>query len=191
MIAEASTASWTSSTTLGAQATGSCSNGLGFPTVSTGPTGGPSYVTKGGLSQGTRYQVKQDPGTSFTIACSPAIQVGGTGAVGPPLEVGDGTVSLSYKATAEPLEVVLSGGIGPKDGKQYLIGQKVTATALTGGLTATSYAWDVSGGAPFKSYAPGQNTATFTELNLATETGSFLTFHFKEPTAPTGLPSVA
>jgi hypothetical protein len=89
--------------------------------------------------------------------------------------------SVSYQANAEPLEVVLSGGIGPKDAKRYLIGQLVTATLSAGGLQPTSYSWSISDGNPFKFYLPSDNTGTLLELEGEDLTGSSLGFHFRTP----------
>jgi len=191
VIKETSDASWYCTSNLNAMPTGSISNALGFGSQDYGSTSGSDPFSQDHDSLDTRYQVKQNPGASFTIHCSPYAHISGTGAVGLPRGTGYGAASVDYKASAEPLEIILSGGIGPKLNRQYLIGQQVTATSLTGGLTATSYAWDVSGGSPFKSYTPGQDTATFTELNLDTETGSSLTFHFKEPIDPPGKATIS
>lgn len=154
----------------------------------------------GSTSQGTRYQIKQNPGASFTITCSPSASVSGTGAVGPPVVTGSGSASVLYSASAAPLEVILSGGIGEKNSKKYLIGQRVGANLVTGGLTPNSFSfrWSVSGGEPFKNYtpifsstAPDSTSATFDEFakdgNATTNpTG----FYFKKPPG-TGLSGTA
>jgi len=101
--------------------------------------------------------------------------------LGPPPAEGRGGGEIRYQADAQPLEVVLSGGIGLKDAKRYLIGQHVGASLLTGGLPATSYLWGVSGGEPFQSYSADNDRAFVTWIDFVTSLGSSLGFHFKEP----------
>ena len=159
-------------------------NGLDFPVVP--PTPVPPYVPIipfGGVSQGTRYKIKADPGTSFTVTCSPSISVSGTGSVNPPANAGVAG-DVRYKATALPLEVVLSGGIGPQTDKRFLIGQQVSATVATGGLQATSFDWSVSDGEPFKDYSvyysPNATASHTTFETLGAENGSQLAFYFRK-----------
>ena len=144
---------------------------------------------KGSSSSGTRYRIVQNPGQSFPITCSPSVVFSGTAAAGPPITgSGNGLGSLSYSATAQPLEVVLSGGIGTKNSKRYLIGQHVQARVSTGGLTATSYNWSVSGGQPFKYYHANTLTAFVTQMGA--ETGNLLDFYFRKPTQYDGGPAI-
>ena len=172
VIAETCTASWGGSERITA---GSADNTLGF-----------AEVAYGGNSQssGTRYKIQEGPGTSFTVKCSPQAKVAGTGVVGPPDVYGSGNAFVKYKATASALEVILNGGIGPKDNKKFLIGQHVGATVSTGGLTANSYNWSIGGGEPFKNWTASQTQGHFTALGA--ETNSTLGFYFKkpEPVAP-------
>lgn len=84
-----------------------------------------------------------------------------------------------YKASAQPLQVILSGGIGPQNDKQYLIGQRVGASVETGGLQATSYLWSISGGKPFKGYSANESNAVFT--GLSNETNPTCDFYFAKP----------
>lgn len=162
VIAEASESKWDGDGSGAAAPTGSSSNGLGFPEV-TPPPGSPG-AGKSGVSQGTRYQIKQDPGESFTITCSPGASVSGTGAVGPPELTGNGHTEMRYSASAQPLQVVLSGGIGPQSNKRYLIGQRISATVETGGLTATSYDWQ-EGEASFESYTTSNTSGVLKYLD--------------------------
>lgn len=173
VIAETCTASWGGSDRI---IEGSANNTLGF-----------EEVVDGGNSQssGTRYKIQENPGTSFTVKCSPQAKVSGTGVVGPPDINGSGNAFVKYKAKASALEVILSGGIGPNHDKQFLIGQKVGATLSTGGLTADAYNWSIGGGDPFKNWTasystqPPQSQGQFTQIGA--ETNSTLSFYFKKP----------
>ncbi len=180
VIKETGIASWNSDYSPNAVPSGSAFNGLGF--ASQHRESPPDYnrLWQDNTSSGTRYQIKQDPGASFSIACSPSAHFSGTGAIGPPEGSGDGENGVGYKASAEPLEVVLSGGIaGTLGRRKYLIGQHVGATLSTGGLTATSYDWSVSGGEPFKSYSANEEEAHFTPF--WGDTTSSIGFYFKRP----------
>lgn len=166
--------------------TATCDNGLGFSFV---PTTG-SNNSKNGTSNGTRYQIKENPGSAFTIKCSPSATVEGTGIDWPPTTNG-GNLSLRYKATALPLEVVLSGGIGPKNNKSFLIGQQVSGSISAGGLPVVpkSCNWSADAGSPFSDYkvvwsASTPNTTSATFVPLGTQTQPTVSFHFKQ--APTG-----
>jgi len=182
VIAETCAAQWFSWGDVAAMPTGGSSNGLGFPYVSLEPmVFGTYYWGLEGHSEGTRYKVKQNPGTSFSITCSPHVQVAGTGVVGPPQAGGVLNGSVSYQANTEPLEVILSGGIGPQDGKRYLIGQLVTATLSAGGLQPTSYSWSISGGEPFKYYTASSSEGKLLELKAEDMAGASLGFHFRKP----------
>lgn len=140
VIAETSRATYYSSGNLGAfPTTKNADNGLGFSTVvgSIAPPNAPFFAIYG-MSSGTRYQIKDDPGASFSITCSPSVQVAGTGSHN---NSASGSIAVGYTATASPLEVTLFGGIGPQHHKRYLIGQLVTATVADGGLPASSFDW--------------------------------------------------
>jgi len=163
-------------------------SGVDFNPVTGSPTpaSGASYVNLNSSSGGTRYKIKEAPGLSFSITCSPSLEVVGIdmSVAGPPSNGGgSGRGGISYQATATPLEIVLSGGIGARDQKKFLIGQQVTATIATGGLTATNanYYWAVSGGEAFKSWTPTDkpNTST-TFVGLSGQTASTLTFCFRK-----------
>lgn len=135
------------------------------------------------ISSGTRYQIKDQPGQSFTITSSPSAAVAGPAVAGTPTTNG-GTVDVRYTATASPLEVVLSGGIGPKNNKSFLIGQQVTGTVLTGGLTANGFNWTVSGN-PFKNWqfawvSPSDPTSSVL-VPFGTQTQPSVTFYYSQP----------
>ena len=76
--------------------TGNASNGLQDAEV---PSGSPPYSV-GGTSSGTHYWVKNNPGASFDVTCSPSATIQGTGAVGPPSGGGGGGADVRYKVTS-------------------------------------------------------------------------------------------
>jgi len=158
-----------------------CSNALGFPVVVNAPN--PNF--SGGESNGVKYHIKSDPGESFTVNCSPFAKVAGTGIVDPNGNhgTGGGNVLVGYKATATPLEIVLEGGIGPRNDKQFLIGQRVAASLQSGGLVASARLWGASGGAPFLSYIADNQNGNYTALGL--QLNDSFNFHFKQPTSTT------
>lgn len=180
VIAEASSASWFGSNCTNVP-TGSSSNGLGFPQVpSESSYPGSNCVRKTGISRGTRYKIEQNPGASFSITCSPQAEVAATGTVGPPPGGGNGDATVSYKASAQPLQVSLGGGLPlVQDNVRVLIGQQVFAGVETGGLQANSYFWSVGGGRAFKGYAASDSNGLLTKLFMETDSG--YTFHFAEP----------
>lgn len=111
VVAETCRASWESTYDVSTPATGSSNNDLGFPEA-TAMSGYSNTRPASGSSNGTCYKVQTNPQETFTITCSPSVEVSGTGGVGPPIKGGNATGSLSYKAKAQLLDVVLSGGIG-------------------------------------------------------------------------------
>ncbi len=135
VIRETSTASWTGDS-------GSSANGLGHPEV-------PGEWS--GISSGEKWTVKQNPGTSFTMTCSPTAFCShwlGLGGFMP------GWASVSYKVETFPIRLNLVGIVSPTD-KRILIGQKLRATVDLDGLEVsgqTRYTWNVKGGGPFTSY---------------------------------------
>jgi len=164
-----------------------CSDDLGFAFVPTPITGTNPSGSTGGTAGGIRYQIKENPGMSFTLTASPSATLAGTGAVGPPIgpsgNGGGGSIRVGYKATAMPLELVLYGGLGDKNHKSFLVGQQVTGVLLTGGLTATSSNWFVDGGEPFRSWAPTQSPGVATTfVGYAGDTARQTSFCFRKST---------
>ena len=161
------------------QATGTANNALGFPFVQDASVSN----SASGHSNGSLYQIKDTPGLQFTITCSPTANVAGTGPDGVPVSW-SGSAGVSYKATALPLELVLSGGIGPRNQKRFLIGQRVTGTLSTGGLTASGWNWTIDSGEPFGNWnlewtdTYSHTSATF--VPLGTQNQSQVSFCFKK-----------
>lgn len=161
-------------------------NSLGFPRNINTYNVSRHLDPPGGNCRGTRYSLKSNPGNTFTVTATPTATLTGAGSSLTPSS--NGSVGVSYEATATPLEVVLGGGIGPKNSKSFLIGQQVTGTVLTGGLTASGFNWSVDAGSPFSDYrvvwssqTPNTTSATFTPLG--TQTQPAVTFHFKQASA--------
>lgn len=178
------TAMQCSSTSNATPTTNTLDNDLGFPFVSTSrSSSGNSFTDINAASSGTRYKIKENPGQSFTITCSPNISIQGTGSINPEAH-GSGGASLTYQATATPLGVVLSGGIGTKNNRSFLIGQQVTGTVSTGGLTANGFNWTASGN-PFKNWqvsftSPSDSTAA-SLVPFGTQTQPSVTFYYSQP----------
>jgi hypothetical protein len=104
------------------------------------------YTTTPETSEiGVRWTVRNNPGQSFTVTCTP------TSYVEAPYPTRTGT-SISYKATAYPAEIVLTGGIGTNSAKKYLVGQQLHAE-LVCPETPVLYQWSVDGGEPFAEFA--------------------------------------
>lgn len=138
VVAETCTAYFSAS---GSSPTGSADNYLGFAaTINTGS----GY--KNGTSSGTRYQLLAG-GQTVSLTASPSSSASATN--------GMLYATMSYQSSAAPLEVILSGGIGPKTAKRFLIGQQVTAYLQTGGLSASYVHWSIVGGKPFSNYVVG------------------------------------
>jgi hypothetical protein len=144
-------------------------------------SGSGSGTTNNGIGgSGKRYSIVDNPGLEFTLpTCSPSAQIG-------PFSYGVAIATVGYRASAQPLQVILDGGIGDQANKRYLIGQQVTASLNNGGLTPTSYSWSASGGSPFKNWtATRDSTTPTTQPSLGTETGSSYQFYFKNPDSAT------
>jgi len=145
-------------------------SGTGNGTIDNGISGATQY--------GRKYSIKDDPGASFSVTLSPSATRG-------PFSYGVAIASVKYQASAAPLEIILSGGRDFYWQKKYLIGQAVTTSLITGGLTPTSYNWTASGGDPFKNWAVTWNTSTAMSnavlVGLGSQTNSTMSFYFKKP----------
>gem|GEM_PF-6886443 len=91
----------------------------------------------------------------------------------PTASAGDnGIITVSYTVTVDSPSITLAGGLLASPGTSYLIGQQLTATTrLPFQLTASSWAWSVTGGDPFKSFAvddvPGTLHSTGHRVDLS------------------------
>lgn len=183
VIAEQGEASMTcSSTSNAAPTTVTVDSDLGFDFAPTSSSSN-SFISTNGASSGTRYKLKHNPGSSFTITCSPKVSINGTGSSNPE-GYGSGGASVYYKATATPLEIVLSGGIGTKNNKRFLIGQQVMGTVTAGGLTANGFNWTASG-YPFKnwqfSWTTQYDSTAAILVPFGTNTQPSVTFYYSQP----------
>ena len=181
IVAEFCTAQVQCSHSFGSAYTNTCDNGLGFAPVKS-TFGSPFYPSDTITSTGWRYSIKQNPGQSFTLTCSPNASLAGPfpnlGSDG-----GQGTVSVSYGVSVTTLDVVLSGGIGPQDKKRYLIGQLCSASLTNANLTASNYNWNVSGGDPFADWVADKFNGNVTPLDPGLASASGYQCHFKTPNA--------
>lgn len=147
VVKESGTASWSGQS-------GSANNDLEFPEVS-------------GTSTGTKYHIKENPGLEFRVTRYPTAN----GVLWTPTPEGlmSAYASVSYSATANALDISLSGGY-KNVGERYLIGQECRATVVSP-LSITSRMWTVSGGSPFKDWIVSiyqpllQSSATLVGLN--------------------------
>ncbi len=154
----------------------SCTNGIGSPTISYAPYSG----LRARSSEGYRYSIKQNPGTSFTLENPPDPHVEWTaqGSAGPPKVSGSGQGEVYYKVTPGNIDITFAGTIKGADGKNMvLIGQQVTAS-LSGGTVSN---WVLPTPA-FKSYvveAPNVNniTATLNSFQTTDLNKSSVVFH--------------
>ena len=164
---------------LGGTATcdGTLDPGVPGATPVTGDFWGSSPDSPGMVSSATSYTVKYSPGSSFSVSCKPTGsctgQAGTNGSV-------DGEIELSCGASAYPITINLSGGIGSNTAKHLLIGQQLTATLTTWPLAPTSYYWGISGGVAFKNYTADDSSGVYTPLGY--ETDSQLVTYFCQPT---------
>lgn len=166
---------------------GSCSNGLGHPTVVksemfwAGP-GFPLYhesKSSGLAADGAkipRYKVVDSPGNSFTIKVSPIASA----PIGFPA-----TASVRYAAEAFPARLTLSGHKVIGGIKQAMIGQTITASLQFDGYVpnsqADSFAWSVSGAAPFEDYDPTKADDQYTPFVAPSGATRTVKVHFAEP----------
>lgn len=93
--------------------TGSASNGLGDPEIKhqgtqTTPDG--TLYNGSGVSEGTHYQVKQNPGTGFTVTCSP----NASGTMSDPILGAPVVAEVRYQAADLTKAVSISRGGNPR-----------------------------------------------------------------------------
>ncbi|WP_044949236.1 hypothetical protein [Chthonomonas calidirosea] len=116
--------------------TGNADNGLGFAPINLGD----GTYEVGQSSSGQQYLIKTDSTNNFTENCTPSASITVPAAFG--FGVGRATASVTYKASATPLMIVLGGsGINLNVQPEYLIGQQVTCSLIPGGLTPSNYQW--------------------------------------------------
>lgn len=149
VLKETSTAQWIGTT-------GSCSNGLG---------NAPTAIPNGQSSTGVKYTVKNNPGSSFTVTCSPSAS---TSYPDPPVDGPQaGTASVWYSCKVYPVRILLGGSVQHGGTPSLLIGQRLVASLDIGDLPVTgiTYNWSASSNA-FANYviAPDSSSATFTPM---------------------------
>lgn len=118
---------------------GTCtaSDGLGDPQKT-------DYITESGIgvsSSGTHYWIKDHPGVSFTIHCTPASEAS------PDTVDTFCAAGISYRAQAEPIILGLGGILSSNGTAEILIGQGCAAALSVGSFTSnlSNYQWTVTG----------------------------------------------
>ncbi|CEK16630.1 hypothetical protein CP488_01574, partial [Chthonomonas calidirosea] len=130
------TAQWECESKNGHLGTGNADNGLKFPPINLGD----GTYEVGQSSSGQQYLIQTGNMKNFTVNCTPSASITVPAAFG--FGVGRATASVTYKASATPLMVVLGGsGINLNVQPEYLIGQQVTCSLIPGGLTPSNYQW--------------------------------------------------
>ena len=145
----------------------SCADGLGDAPVVNGSSA---------ISSGVRYQVKQDPGASFSITCTPSANVTGAGGG----SYGYAGVTVAYSATATPVTIGVTGTTRdvPKNADAVLIGQQLTATLSAGGYTQSGWQWAASGDI-FKDFVPTDMEGHPVELTNAEKINAGFAYYYR------------
>ncbi len=153
----------------------SADDGLGFPDV-LGYLGTDVDSASSGTPSGPigLYKIVQNPGYSFTETCSPSLNGSLSQATGVTQSGGDMMGGgVTYQATATPLMVNLGGGIGSQSNHQYLIGQTMDDSLLTGGLTSSNFNWTITGSCnPFVTWKLSNYVDNITPIIQANEPSS-------------------
>jgi len=147
IVEEQGAASWTGTS-------GSCADGLGDTATA---------ITNGQTSTGIYYWVKENPGNSFTITCSPEAQASKSSSGGPGSPP-NAAAGVWYKALAMPLRLSLYGTTPGVDEEEITqidyaeIGQQISAAPTVdggaSGITFQHYNWTIDGD-KFKNYVVG------------------------------------
>jgi len=185
IIQQTSSVSWTGGVTGNPPPTGACNTGLPA-SVSTYTTG--TLSKSGG---GTYYFVQSQPGSSFTVDCTPTAS--SSGSSGSPGSGSHGDVRINYSVSASPVTITPNGTTPDSSGAlNILVGQGCTASLNTPPFSVSQqsgWTWNVSG-TKFQSWVVSSDHQTATlipvpspltdpipkwfwnDLNQATETVS-------------------
>ncbi|MDX2065567.1 MAG: hypothetical protein SFX74_07490 [Fimbriimonadaceae bacterium] len=149
VVTRKSLASWS-----GGNAAGSCSNGLGHAsrllsssTVPLPPPWGTmtnvSYQSGSSVEEAEipDYEVKSNPGASFTVTCSPSASYS---APLPPTP-GWGACGVAFQASASPVVLSIANTVWRNQELNILIGQRASATIACSGFTVASSVYSVGG----------------------------------------------
>ena len=177
IIAETCTAQVQCSHSMGSAYTNTCDNGLSSPAVKS-TSGSPYYPSDTITSTGSRYTIKQNPGQSFTITCSPNASLSGPNNGG---DSGQGTVSVAYGVSTTPVRLDITG----LTANSVLIGQGLTASLYTGTYPQSSWQWTVSGD-PFAGFQVTQTTGKAIELSPDMMKQATLSWFYRSLNGATG-----
>lgn len=168
LVKKVSTAAW-------AGDLGTCSNGLGSPVV-------PGEY--GAIATGVAYEVRNNPGLSFTVTCAPSASASQISS--PPSGFLGGSANVGFAAQAFGVSVDLLGVIDPVSARRLLIGQRLGFRVNLGGFTdhqSEEETWQIAGGMPFAAYNGAANgpSATITPWQPITSFGGYGYAYFRFP----------
>ncbi len=124
VIKETAAASWSGSSGMG-------SDGLG----------GTATGSDGGSFQTVKYSVKQNPGASFTMTCSPSPN----GALPVASDILCASASVSYSVEWSSVTIGLGGTTVVENVTSIMIGQGCTASLSASPAQLSNYNWTISG----------------------------------------------
>lgn len=164
IIREDSTAEWGGDS-------GSASNGLGHSAVN---------QTYSGVSTGTKWSYRQDPGTEFQVTVTPSASASFSSNSSSGLLAG--ACNVEYVAHSYIARLTFTGTIPGDPIERILIGQELEAELVLGldeQLLSESdtFSWDISGGSPFTSYEADEDGAELNEWESPVN-ALFTTCHF-------------
>jgi len=148
LVTETSDAVWSGGS-------GSCANGMMNPAV-------PDSGGGGAESWGQRFSAVVPAGASFNVTCSP--QATGNNIPGA-TNLNTGYTYVAYAASAVGLRVAPTGVLNPGPSQSLLIGQKFGETVSCDSsylVAGATYAWTISGGAPFAGYTANASSGQYT-----------------------------
>ncbi len=159
---------------------GDCDPGFSDNLVpnTTGPDENGYYATQ---KSAVKYHVKNNPGASFNVTCTPSADASAPGMPG-------GSASVSYKVEAWAVNIAVGGTTADpndQDRRKILPGQKVTGVVvygddapLTPALNETSdppkhdTTWTISGCSPFLDYVVASGNASGTLTPYTSQQGA-------------------
>lgn len=126
---------------------GQCDNGLEATST---PYNSSNAISDSKSS--ARYQVKQNPGQSFTITCNPTASLSGQGASSPGGH-STGGAYVHYRAIVYPARVTLTGVTPVNNTDNILIGQGCSANLVTTApVMFQNYHWGTNNSSTFASF---------------------------------------
>lgn len=152
VITEFADADWYGYGIPGTAISGNCFNPLGGSPVIYSYGEGESWPA-------TKYWVKDDPGTSFQVVCTPMAEA--SASAGGSSFYGYGIATVEYRAAADPVTVTLQGTTKDSDGSDnILIGQGCTASVNVSSPAGVGISGWIISGPTFSRFAIGANQNT-------------------------------